>query len=102
MSPNREQSTLQSTRRAMNLAMATVAGQAGCLTIVIILAALFLGLWLDNVFNTARPVFTFGLVLGSVPITLFVMVWVARSAISQIKPQEEDTNNMSKEEQTSE
>lgn len=99
MSPTREQSTLQSTQRALNLTMATFAGQAGCLTIIIILAALFLGLWLDKVFNSARHVFTFVLVLASIPVTVLVMIWVSRAAISRIKAEtKQDSQNALKEE----
>jgi F0F1-type ATP synthase assembly protein I len=47
---------------------------AGCLTAIGTLLALFLGLWLDEQFGT-RPMFTLGLVLASVPITLILMTW---------------------------
>jgi len=47
---------------------------AGCLTAVGTLLALFLGLWLDQQLGT-RPMFTLGLVLASVPVTLILMTW---------------------------
>jgi F0F1-type ATP synthase assembly protein I len=47
---------------------------AGCLTAVGTLLALFLGLWLDQQLGT-RPMFTLGLVLASVPVTLIAMTW---------------------------
>lgn len=71
----------------MNLTLAAVAGQVGCLTIVIIFAALLGGLWLDNQFGT-RPLFIVGLLLVSVPVTLVTMFWVVRQATSRIKPQQ--------------
>jgi F0F1-type ATP synthase assembly protein I len=74
-------------RYAMNLTLAAVAGQVGCLTIVIIFAALLGGLWLDNQFGT-RPLFIVGLLLVSVPVTLVTMFWVVRQATSRIKPQQ--------------
>jgi hypothetical protein len=68
----------------LNLALAAVAGQVGCLTLVIILTALFLGLWLDSRFDT-RPVITLVLVFGSLPVTLIMMFVVVRGATKRIK-----------------
>lgn len=70
---------------AMNLTLASIAGQVGCLTLVIIFAALFTGLWLDRYFET-RPLFTVVLLIGSVPVTLFLMFRVVKAATSRIKP----------------
>jgi F0F1-type ATP synthase assembly protein I len=47
---------------------------AGCLTAIGTLLALFLGLWLDQQLGT-RPMFTLGLVLASVPVSLIAMTW---------------------------
>lgn len=68
-----------------NLALAGMAGQVGCVTVVIVFGALFAGLWLDNFFHL-KPLFTIGLILGSVPVTLVVMIWLARNAIARIQP----------------
>ncbi len=73
------------TQYAFNLTLAAVAGQVGCLTLVIIFVALFGGLWLDSRLDT-RPIFTLILLLGSVPVTLILMFWVVRKATSHIKP----------------
>ena len=54
------------------LAMAGILGQAGCVTLLFVLAALALGLWLDGRFDT-RPLFTLFFVLGSVPITMYLL-----------------------------
>lgn len=70
---------------AMNLTLASIAGQVGCLTLVIIFVALFGGLWLDRYFDT-KPLFTVVLLIGSVPVTLFLMFLVVRAATSRIKP----------------
>ncbi len=72
-------------RYAANLTLAAVAGQVGCLTLVIIFVALFGGLWLDNRFQT-RPTFTILLLIGSVPVTLIAMFWVVRQATSRMRP----------------
>ena len=70
---------------AMNLTLASIAGQVGCLTLVIIFVALFAGLWLDRYLDT-KPLFTIVLLIGSVPVTLFLMFRVVRAATSRIKP----------------
>jgi ABC-type transport system involved in cytochrome c biogenesis permease subunit len=70
---------------AMNLTLASIAGQVGCLTLVIIFVALFAGLWLDRYFET-KPLFTLVLLIGSVPVTLFLMFRMVRAATSRIKP----------------
>lgn len=66
-----------------NLSLAAVAGQVGCVTLVIVLAAVFGGLWLDARFQT-RPLFTVGLVIASIPISVVVMVAIARSITSKM------------------
>jgi F0F1-type ATP synthase assembly protein I len=63
---------------------------AGCLTAVGTLLALFLGLWLDQQLGT-RPMFTLGLVLASIPVTLITMTWwvlreARRIAVSESNP----------------
>ena len=71
-------------QRVINLTLAGMAGQVGCLTLVIVLGAVFIGLWLDGIFQT-RPWFTIGLLIVSVPISIIMMVIVARLAVSKIK-----------------
>lgn len=68
----------------MNLMLVGIAGLVGLMTLVIVLVALFAGLWLDNYFNT-RPYFTLGLVLGSVPVTLILMVILVKFVTSRVK-----------------
>jgi ABC-type transport system involved in cytochrome c biogenesis permease subunit len=83
MSPNEERSDKTRATSALNLTLAAVVSQVGCLTSVIVLAALFGGLWLDSRFST-KPVITVGLIVISVPITLFSMIWVVKKATSRI------------------
>jgi F0F1-type ATP synthase assembly protein I len=59
-------------------------GQVGCLTLVIILASVFGGLWLDKTFNT-KPVFTLALLLAGIPVSVFVMLAVARRTLARLK-----------------
>jgi len=68
--------------------------QIGCLTVVIILGALALGLWLDSRFDT-RPWFTLGLVLASIPVSLIALVRVALATARRAQPprREEEMEN---------
>jgi hypothetical protein len=60
-----------------------VGGEAGCLTLFIVILALVVGLWLDRTYNT-RPMFTIILLLGSVPFSLFLTFWVATRSIERM------------------
>lgn len=73
------------TQYAINLTLAAVASQVGCLTLFVVLAALFGGLWLDSHFQT-RPMFTVGLMIASVPVTLVAMFWIVKKATSHLEP----------------
>jgi MFS-type transporter involved in bile tolerance (Atg22 family) len=72
-------------QQLVNLTLAGVVGQVGCLTLFIVLAAVLGGLWLDAHFGT-RPVLTIGLLVASIPVSLVVMLLVVRKATSLIKP----------------
>jgi hypothetical protein len=76
----------------LNLTLAGAAGQVGCVTLVIILAAVLGGLWLDARFET-RPIFTFILLLTSIPVSIVAMLYIVRLFTSKIKagpPREKD------------
>jgi F0F1-type ATP synthase assembly protein I len=59
-------------------------GQVGCLTLVIILASLFAGLWLDRTFNT-KPLFTLILMLAGIPLSVVMMLTLARKSIAKLE-----------------
>jgi F0F1-type ATP synthase assembly protein I len=63
-------------------------GQVGCLTLVVILASVFGGLWLDKTFNT-KPVFTLALLFAGIPVSVLVMLSVARRTLARLKDQAE-------------
>jgi len=87
MTQNSEQHEQPSKTRAQyifNLTMAAVAGQVGFLTLCIVLASLFGGLWLDKRLDY-KPVFTVVLMLASVPVTIIMMFWVVRNATARIR-----------------
>ena len=84
--------------------MASVAGHVGCLTLVVIFIALFAGLWLDRYLDT-KPLFTILMMIGSMPVTLFLMFRVVKAATDRIKPSQsqkssEEEPNLGKEEIT--
>jgi uncharacterized membrane protein len=59
-------------------------GQVGCLTLLIVIGTVFLGLWLDAHFHT-RPLFTLVLLLAGIPLSVVVMLQVARRVLSRLK-----------------
>ncbi|HIE24424.1 MAG TPA: AtpZ/AtpI family protein [Anaerolineales bacterium] len=72
-----------------NTILMTVVGQVGCLTPVIILAALFAGLWLDQQLET-KPLFTILFIIGSAPVSIFILYKIVKSATTKIKMNEEN------------
>jgi hypothetical protein len=74
----------QRAEQALMLALMGVIGQVGCLTLLVIFVALIAGLWLDNQFHT-RPLFAVGLVIASIPLTLFLMFRIVLSFAPRIQ-----------------
>ncbi len=68
----------------LNLTLAGAAGGVGCVTLVIILVAVVVGLWLDRNFQT-RPFFTLILLIASIPASVVAMLFIVRQATSRIK-----------------
>jgi len=58
-------------------------GQVGCLTIVVILASVLGGLWLDATFGTGR-VFTLILLFAGIPLSVFLMMFTARKTLARL------------------
>jgi len=69
---------------AKNLALAGMLSQVGCVTVVIVIGALLLGLWVDSIFKT-RPVFIVVFLLLSIPVSLYSLVRVALSTAAQFQ-----------------
>ncbi|MFL7871802.1 MAG: AtpZ/AtpI family protein [Anaerolineales bacterium] len=72
-----------------NTILATVVGQVGCLTPLILLGALFAGLWLDRQFDT-KPLFTILFIIGSAPFSVFVIYRIVRMATAKLKTDNQD------------
>ena len=65
------------------LAMAGLLGSIGCVTLIVIVVALGIGLWLDLQFDT-RPLFTVVMVIASIPVTIFLMVRITLGGMQRI------------------
>jgi len=74
----------QKGKNILNTLLVVMVGQVGCLTLIVILASVFGGLWLDNMFGT-KPVFTLVLLLAGIPVSVFVMLTVARRTLARLK-----------------
>lgn len=74
----------QKGRSILTNVLIVMIGQVGCLTLVIILASVFLGLWLDNVFGT-KPVITLALLFAGIPVSVLVMLGVARRTLARLQ-----------------
>ena len=61
----------------------------GCITLVLTLGAILLGLWLDGVFGI-RPVLTIGFTLLSLPITLYSIFAIVRWTTGRMLNTEQD------------
>ena len=85
MSQTNQKEVKKRSNYSANVALAVVAGQVGCVTIIIVALALMSGLWLDKRFDT-YPIFLASFLIATAPITIFIMLWIVRSATSRIKP----------------
>jgi formate hydrogenlyase subunit 4 len=79
-----------------NRTLVKVTGQVGCLTLVIIFVALFLGQWLDKQFNTG-PLITIVLMVISVPVTMVVIFWVVKRVTARNSPSPSTDTQISEE-----
>jgi F0F1-type ATP synthase assembly protein I len=70
-----------------------VGGEVGCLTLLIVLGAVFGGLWLDRLFGT-KPLLTVLLVLASAPLSLVLTFWIAKRAVSSVTPPPNTEGNL--------
>ena len=81
--------------------LASVVGQVGCLIVFIILVALGVGMLLDKFLGTTA-LFTILLMVGSVPVALYVTVRLSLTAVNraQNKIEEQETNENNLEDNT--
>jgi len=69
---------------------------AGFLTAAFTIGGLFLGIWVDRMLGT-RPAFTLTFVLGSIPVSLVVMVWFVLRNARRVSQTEQAQLNGTKE-----
>ncbi len=81
---DQQKQPITSKQRLLNLSLVGLVSQVGCVTLLIIIAALLGGMFLDNRLGT-KPWFTIGLLVGSVPVSLVIMIFLARSAVKKMK-----------------
>ncbi len=82
--PERKRNHQISPQDKKNMLLAALLGQIGVLTLAIVLAAAFGGLALDAKLGT-KPWFTIGLLVVSIPVSILLMVWIARKTVTKIK-----------------
>ena len=70
-------------RRVIWTLLIVLVGQVGCLTLVIVLAGVTAGMWLDGHFHS-RPWFTLALLLAGIPLSVLLMLLVARRTLSRL------------------
>ena len=73
-------------KNILNTLLIVMIGQVGCLTLVIILASVFLGLWLDGMFDT-KPLFTLILLFAGIPLSVILMLFVSRRTLARLQDQ---------------
>ena len=80
--------------RILGTLLIVMIGQVGCLTLIIILASVFGGLWLDNLFGT-KPVITLALLFAGIPVSVIVMLVVARRTLARLQEKAEKDSDIS-------
>jgi F0F1-type ATP synthase assembly protein I len=71
-------------KNILNTLLIVMIGQVGCLTLIVILASVFLGLWLDGMFDT-KPLFTLILLFAGIPLSVVLMLFVSRRTLARLK-----------------
>ncbi|HKJ40336.1 MAG TPA: AtpZ/AtpI family protein [Anaerolineales bacterium] len=85
----------QKGRSILTNVLIVLIGQMGCLTLVIVLASVFGGLWLDKIFDT-KPVITLALLFAGIPVSVLLMLNVGRKTLARMKDdleKESDTSS---------
>jgi F0F1-type ATP synthase assembly protein I len=70
-------------RNILRNLLIVLVGQVGCITLVVILLSVRLGLWLDEYFQT-RPIYTLVLLFAGIPLSVWLMLLVARRTLKRL------------------
>ncbi len=81
-------------QKGLAFTLTAVTGLVGCITFVITIAALLLGLWLDARFDT-KPTITLALTIASLPVTLIVMFYAVRKTTNRLMSSVEEDKEKS-------
>lgn len=81
-------------QNVINTVLIVLVGQVGCLTLIIILASVFGGLWLDQTFHT-KPLFTLIFLFAGIPLSVVLMLFAARRTLARIKSNAGSEKNIS-------
>lgn len=84
----------QKGRSILTNVLIVLIGQMGCLTLIIVLASVFGGLWLDKIFDT-KPVITLALLLAGIPVSVLLMLNVGRKTLARMKDKLEKESDTS-------
>ncbi len=82
-----------------NALLASVVGQVGCLIVFIVFIALGVGMALDKFLGTTA-LFTVLLMVGSVPVALYLTVRMSLTAVNRAQMKLQETNDNKTEEDT--
>jgi F0F1-type ATP synthase assembly protein I len=80
--------------KVFNATLTTVIVQVGCLTPLIILGGLFLGLWLDRRFDSS-PLFTIVFIVVAMPVSVIALLAIVRSATKRLKSETKSNSETS-------
>lgn len=70
-------------QNAVRTLLIVLVGQVGCLTLLIIMLSVVAGQWLDAYFHT-RPVLTLVLLFAGIPISVLLMLTIARRTLKRL------------------
>ncbi|MGB1287929.1 MAG: hypothetical protein ACPG7F_15425 [Aggregatilineales bacterium] len=79
--------------RKRNLSVTGLIAMTGFLSLVVIMSALFIGLWLDSLIGQRGPM-TVCLLVLSMPLSLYLMVTIALRLVQQIEPPVKTVNRI--------
>jgi F0F1-type ATP synthase assembly protein I len=79
---------------SFNTILIVLIGQMGCLAVIVVAISVLAGIWLDGTFHT-KPVFTLILLLAGVPVSVLLMLFVARRSLAKLNIQNDNKNETS-------
>jgi F0F1-type ATP synthase assembly protein I len=79
---------------SLNTILIVLVGQMGCLAVIVVAISVLAGLWLDSTFHT-KPIFTLILLLAGVPVSVLLMLFVARRSLAKLKIQNDNKGESS-------